>query len=268
MFWPWTVAKRKTGIDGDAHKTTSHCSGCACGHSGMSDDLPLRPLPCSVRRMSSSDRLLWALTRHARRRPQRVAVDDLERQGQPPVGAGQPCRRARPSGAAPSRGRAAPGSGRGAGWRPSSRSSASSRPASAQVSVMRSMSITGSAKPPATSMSPQSCMSVNCGPGGGQPERRVERLQLAQRVRPEAGEHQEAVDGERAVPLGQQRLRDRRSACRTMLAHSICTPPSGTPAANSAPGAPALPPRRGQAPPAPRPAGRAPGRPRTDTASG
>ena len=75
----------------------------------------------------------------------------------------------------------------------------------AGVSV--SWSITGSAKPAATSMSPRSCMSMKPGVGAGQPSRAIELAQLAQRARAEAREHHEAVDREQRVPAREQRRR-------------------------------------------------------------
>ena len=134
--------------------------------------------------------------RHARRGLEGVAVDDLEGQrdaaaalrGRRDVGqragAALP-RQARPRSA---------GKARRMQVAPERRAARPARPRRVgQVSTMRSMSITGSAKPAATSMSPQSCMSVNSWLAGGQPKRCVQRAQFAQGVGPEAGEHQEAV---------------------------------------------------------------------------
>ena len=50
-------------------------------------------------------------------------------------------------------------------------------------------------------------MSMKPGVGAGQPQRRIELAQLAQRARAEAREHDEAVDREQRMPAREQRRR-------------------------------------------------------------
>ena len=105
--------------------------------------------------------------------------------------------------------RARAGPAKRPGWRlaPSSRNSSSRRCGVSQVSVMRSMSITGSAKP-ACDQHVAPVVHVGEVVRRRRPaQRAVDGAQFAQRVRAQAGEHQEAVDGQRPVPCGEQRLR-------------------------------------------------------------
>ena len=131
----------------------------------------------------------------------------------------------------------------GADWRRARAVPASRRAGVSQVSVMRSMSITGSAKPACTSMSPQSCMSVNSCAGGGQPSARVERR--AARARCPARGRRTSGSRRPRAPRASCAMSACGSAamCSAMLAHSICTPPSGTGADVQRGCGPAPPPR-------------------------
>ena len=124
--------------------------------------------------------------------------------------------RVHPASAAPVGPTAAPASDRCADWRRATGPPSSSSRGLLKVRVSVSTSMTGVAKPLATSMSPKSCMSTKgigreCGSsiGSGRP-------QFPQRVRAKAAEHQQPVDPQHALPLREDQMR-----CRMPMQHEV-----------------------------------------------
>ena len=214
---------------------------------GNSIAAPHRPCPaalrgisvaCRPRAPSRACRRAAARSRRpaaARRGAEGMAVDQLEVQRDAAIGAApaassrSACRVARASAACAARRARA-----GRRCRQLAQFGQQRRRPSAQLSVSCSWSITGSAKPASTSMSPRSCMSTNGACGAGQPCLGVERAQAVERAGAQRREHQEAVDRERAMPGREHRLRVDRAVQHHVGPQQLAACPAATSASTHA----------------------------------